>query len=228
MCGRFVTNFVMTELTSYLEQALQKPVKVNDTNLPVMFNAAPSQLIPIIIAGAEAAEIQIACWGLTPPWLRAGVALKPLINARAESVHEKPSFRDLIANNRCVVPMRGFYEWGTTPAKSKIPFYIRRQDGEPAMVAGLYSRLDGPEAEQMFVVITREASDDVVGIHHRSPAILEFSEVNKWLYDGEPPLDLATTLCRSRLQYHPVSTRVNNARNQGEDLVTPVDTGQLF
>lgn len=218
----------MTELTSYLEQALQKPVNMSDSNLPVMYNAAPSQLLPIIIAGAEAAEIQLACWGLTPPWLRAGVALKPLINARAESVHEKPSFRDLISNNRCVVPMRGFYEWGTTPAKSKIPFYICRQDGEPAMVAGLYSRLDGPEAELMFVVITREASDDVAVIHHRSPAILESSEVNKWLYDGEPPLDLATTLCRSRLQYHPVSTRVNNARNQGEDLVTPVDTGQLF
>lgn len=124
--------------------------------------------------------------------------------------------------------MRGFYEWGTTPAKSKIPFYIRRQDGEPAMVAGLFSRIDGKEAEQMFVVMTREASRDVADIHHRSPAILEAGELNKWLYDGEPPLELATTICRSRLQHHPVSTRVNSVRNQGEDLVTPVDTGQLF
>lgn len=228
MCGRFVSNFSTSELVAFLEDSTQQKVVFNVADQQTLFNAAPSQMLPVVIARNGCLDVQLLQWGLSRSWASKNASNTPMINARAETVHEKPSFRDLVAKNRCIVPMRGFFEWGTTPEKFKRPFYIRRQDEQPALVAGLYSPTAGPLGMPMFVVITREASDDVSEIHHRSPAIIERDMICNWL-SGEPaPLSLLTSKCESGLRYHAVSTQVNSVRNQDEGLLTPIEPEQLF
>jgi putative SOS response-associated peptidase YedK len=163
-----------------------------------------------------------------------------LINARIETVHEKPAFRRAFAKRRCLLPADGFYEWyelktpGEKPKKpKKQPFFIRPRDGAVMAMAGLYELWRNPEDEWVWTctVITTAATDEVGRIHDRMPMIVEPSQWAAWLDPANDDPDTVRGLLEpamaGRMEAFPVSTSVNNVRNNGPSLVEPLPDGDI-
>ncbi|KYH26334.1 hypothetical protein HAPAU_14310 [Halalkalicoccus paucihalophilus] len=216
MCGRYALFAPPDELAERFS------VPVPETS--PTYNAAPSQHLPIVPDDAE--EIRLARWGLTPEWADEE---RDLINARAETIEEKPSFRDA---RRCLVPANGFYEWVEADG-GKRPYYVTRRDGDPFAMAGLRTRWEpptkqtgldsfsggGPDSEEpaaieTFAVVTTEPNEVVEKLHHRMAVILSREHEREWL-SGEP-FSLAPA---EELRTYPVSTAVNSPGNDSPELV---------
>jgi putative SOS response-associated peptidase YedK len=152
-----------------------------------------------------------------------------MINARAETVTEKPSFRHLVAAHRGVVPMDGYYEWRTidAPAGRKRPYLCTRVNGAVLATAALWTTWRDPQLQGELVtscaVITVAANDDVRGIHDRMPVLLDEVGTDRWLHDDTPPLDLLQPAPAGTLSVQRVSYAVTNARTDGAQLTAPVD-----
>ena len=166
MCGRYI--FIPAE-ELFLRFAVKDKVK-----LQTCYNVAPGQDMPVIINKNGNNTISVLKWGLIPSWARDSDKFKHgLINARVESLTEKPSFKNLLKANRCLVPANGFYEW-KKEGKKKIPYFIHLPDNELFTFAGLY---DG----NTYTIITTAANEKVAGIHDRMPVILSKSIEQGWL-----------------------------------------------
>jgi putative SOS response-associated peptidase YedK len=174
-------------------------------------------------------ELHVARWGLVPSWAKDVSIGARLINARVETAHEKPAFRRAFASRRCLVPADGYYEWQAGDDGGKQPHFIHPADGGVLAMAGLYEvwrSADAPGGRLLtFTVITTEATDDVGRIHDRMPMLVEPDRFAAWL---DPALDhpdevrsLLVPAAAGRLKSHPVSTAVNNVRNNGAELVKP-------
>ena len=192
------------------------------------YNIAPTQ--PVIAIWNEAAGrlAKLARWGLVPHWVKDPREFPLIVNARAETMAGKPTFRDAVKHNRCILPASGYYEWQTLPNGKKQPYYITLQSGEPIALAGLYSNWIGPEGEEVdtAATITVPAGADVDYIHDRMPAILRGEQIDRWLdvrgvrFDEVKPFIIPQPA--GVMASYPVSTRVNSAANDGPDLIEPV------
>lgn len=216
MCGRFVQGRAITELQSYFD------IKGPPPNFQARYNVAPTQSVAVIEMGPLHRQIAVKKWGLIPAWSKEGKAEFATFNARAESVREKPTYRQAFQQRRCIVPADGFYEW-TGPKGGKIPHLFERVDGAPLALAGLHETWrskDGKEQIQSFTIIVTAANRWMSFYHDRMPVILERADFDSWL-TGTP--DEAAVLMRSAgedvLKERVVSTLVNNVKNEGPELV---------
>ena len=193
------------------------------------YNIAPTQLDVHLRPGEDGRELVSSVWGLIPGWAKdRGIAGKTF-NARAETLMERASFRGLISRHRCIVPVSGYYEWQKR-GKAKMPLYIHRAVGGPLALAGLWAEWTDPESGERVTshtIITCAANDFTKPIHDRMPVILTGEALAEWL---DPELDrpadvlpLLSPAPDDLLAAHPVAPLVNNARNEGPELIRPVE-----
>ncbi|MFM7411077.1 MAG: SOS response-associated peptidase [Actinomycetota bacterium] len=223
MCGRFVASTPVSTLASVFD------ADVGEVDLRPSWNVAPTSRIAGIRDVAGSRRFDKFVWGLMPAWRRSAGSSSPLINARAESVTEKPSFRNLVPGHRCVVPMTGYYEWLTTKeAKRKIPYFISRRDGLPLAVAALWDSADADSGgNPRACIITVAANPRLAEIHDRMPAVLEADTMAAWLEgDTAEAVSVLASLGDGILEPVEVSTKVNSVRNNDPTNIEPV-SGQL-
>lgn len=222
MCGRYASTLppeMMVELFKLLKGIDMVP----------RYNIAPTQPIVAIWEAEGRREGHFARWGLVPGWVKDPREFPLLVNARAETMGEKAAFRDPLKHGRCIVPASGYYEWHTGPDKKKQPYYITRADGQPMALAGLYATWSGPNGEEVDSVatITVGANAQLSAIHDRMPAILmDEAQQDAWLNVREvrarEASQLALPLEDGVLKFHPVSMRVNSARDDDPGLIEAV------
>jgi len=216
MCGRFA-------FYSPGEAAAALFGATAPADIEPRYNIAPTQYVAAIRNGAdEQREVVMLRWGLVPTWAKDPSIGNRMINARAETVAEKPSYRNAYRHRRCLVLADGFYEW-RREGDAKTPYFISLASGEPFALAGLWERWtdkQSGESLQTTTLITTEANDFMAPLHHRMPVILEAGTATEWLAGSGDLLDDVAAITPP-LQAWPVDRRVNNARNQGEELVRP-------
>ena len=169
-------------------------------------------------------------WGLVPSWAKDMTIGQRMINARAETVAEKPSFRGAFKRRRCLIPADGFYEWQARGKGPKQPYRIGRQDGAPFAFAGLWEAWRGGEGDELLTctIITTEANRTLREIHPRMPVILDERDHAAWLDttadDGKSLRPMLAPAAEELLFAYPVSMRVNNVRNDDADCIAPLST----
>lgn len=243
MCGRVVAASPPSEIARYFD--------VDDIDVSIdgaentgryepRYNVAPTSDLFVIRSDGSTRRLDRFHWGLVPSWAKDISVGNRMINARAETVAEKPAFRKLFAERRCIIPVDGFYEWRAVPAqRRKQPYYIHRADGEMFAFAGLWTTWRGPDAAsgvdpsrregggsgvlRSTTIITGPPNDKMAQIHDRMPVMLAPGSWEEWL---DPAQQDVTALGRllvpapsELITFHPVSTEVNNARNQGAHLL---------
>lgn len=202
-------------------------------NVQPRFNIAPTQPIVAITAASQGNgnTATFFQWGLVPSWAKDVAIGSKMINARSETVAEKPAFRAAFRRRRCLIPASGFYEWQKRPGAAKLPFWISAADGGLLTFAGLWENwisADGSEL-QTCTIITTTANDSLAPIHARMPVILAREDFGAWL-DANDETDTAAALALLRpapakiTTAWPVSTRVNNVRNDDASLVEPAES----
>jgi putative SOS response-associated peptidase YedK len=192
------------------------------------YNIAPTQLDVFVRPRNEDRELVASRWGLVPRWAKDRSIASKTFNARAETLHERASFKNLIASHRCIVPISGFYEW-QREGKKRQPLYIHRADEEPIALAGLWTEWPDPESGELLTthtVITCAPNAAIAPIHNRMPVILDGDGLDAWLDPGiEKPADVLPLLVPcpdDLLSAYPVATLVNSARNEGPALIQPL------
>lgn len=219
MCGRFAF-YSPAEATAALF-GVSASIAVEPR-----FNIAPSQYIAAIRETEDAGrELAMFRWGLVPFWAKDPAIGNRMINARAETVAEKPSFRAAYRHRRCLVLADGFYEW-KKEATGKVPYFISLASGEAFAFAGLWESWQSKETEEFIqstTLITTAANDFMSTVHHRMPIILQPATADRWLA-GDDELISEITGNSLKFQAWPVDKRVNNARNEGEDLIIRQDS----
>jgi len=198
------------------------------TQFEPRYNIAPTQIVPIVRLEPKTDErrIDLLKWGLVPSWADDPSIGSRMINARSETVAEKPSFRSAFKSRRCIVPVDGFYEWRKTGG-GKIPHLIRRESGAPFGFAGLWEQWKGPsETIESFSILTTEANDLMRPIHDRMPVILQTDDYEPWL-DSKTTAQALHDLLRpeedGKLVAFPISTRVNSPANDDPTIQKPRD-----
>jgi putative SOS response-associated peptidase YedK len=235
MCGRY-------SLTTAPEAMREVFGFENLPNLAPRYNIAPTQDVAVVRRAANGTrELALLRWGLIPSWAKDTAIGARMINARAETVAEKPAFKSAFRSRRCLVPADGFYEW-RKEAGGKQPFRIGFADGSPFAFAGLWERWTGPEDEtdeaaedgmdagksaetvESVTIITTDANDKLRPIHHRMPVILDAYDYAIWL-DPDLGAEETSRLLRPHapesMAFYRVGTRVNNARHDDPDCIAP-------
>jgi len=217
MCGRYSITTPPEAMTRLF--GISGPVP----NFPANYNVAPTHDVPVVRQGDGAREITLLRWGLLPSWAKEGA--NPLINARGESVAEKPSFRTAFKRRRCLLPADGFYEWRRPAGEPKHPFNIRPAEGGPFAMAGIWETWTAPDGTALdtCAIITTSANKTLEAIHHRMPVILAPEDWTPWLetpeVDASDLLSLIKPSPDDLLEAYEVSTRVNRVANNGPDLL---------
>ena len=211
MCGRFVRKGEPKKVAEFLG------VQDGEENWTTSFNVAPSTTIPVVTADSQGRHMVPAIWGFISSMPGRG----PLFNARAETVHSLPSFKESFRSRRCLVPASGFYEWRPRDRK---PFYFERQDGHPMAFAGIWET--GPSNHLHTTVITTSPNREMREIHDRMPVILEPDRWEEWLagkpLTGEEQRSLLTPSPDETLSHWPVAKAVGNVRNDYPELLEQV------
>ena len=222
MCGRYSASRP-PDLTAEAYAA-----RVVDEPPPPSWNVAPTDPVSVVVERGEGRELRTLKWGLIPSWATDAKIASRLINARAETVATKPAFRSALVKRRCLVPADGWYEWRAEPGVPKQPFFIAPRSGVAAF-AGLYERWGDTRT---FTIVTTSASDELRRLHERMPVVLPPDVWDAWL---DPAHDDVEALCglltpREGFAAYPVTTLVNNVRNNGPELLDPLpaDDGTLF
>lgn len=221
MCGRFAFYSPREAVQDTFGVALPLPVEPR-------YNVAPSQFVVALRGGeGNALEPAVLRWGLVPSWAKDPAIGNRMINARAETVHEKPSFRSAFRRRRCVVLADGYYEWRAAGGR-KMPYFIVMRDRRPFAMAGLWERWRDAEGKELesCAVITTVAEEGMKVLHDRMPVILSPADAACWCGPGGDDRDAARELlannANAALVYWPVSTEVNNPRNEGPALIESV------
>ncbi len=219
MCGRYAF-FSPAE-------AVKRTFALDDLpELEPRYNIAPTQDVPAVRTGEEGRRaLAMLHWGLVPKWAKEKAIGNRMINARAETLAEKPSFRDAFRKRRCLVVADGWYEWQVASG-SKQPWFVRMKDGRPFAFAGLWERWKDPADGSMLescTIVTTDASAPIRKIHDRMPAVLPEAEWDRWLdtaySDTEQLSQLLAPYDPGALQAWPVSRLVNAPKNQGAKLI---------
>lgn len=218
MCGRY---------TLYLDESFSDQFGVEDyLNINDDYNVTPGRDMPVIIS-EDGTKISIMRWGLIPSWAKDQAIGQKMINARVETVAEKPSFRAAYKKRRCIVPASGYYEWQKT-ASGKQPIYSKPIGHKYFGFAGLYENWSDQDNVMIssFTIITREASPELKEIHHRMPVILPLPNYDAWLSKDVQESSEIDTILHSvvnKTDHYPVSPDVNNPRNGGAELIEPLN-----
>jgi putative SOS response-associated peptidase YedK len=222
MCGRFV-------LFSDLKQ-IQLAFDVEQTEISVKpsYNVAPTHPVLVVVQRAGANTLETMRWGLIPSWATDAKIGARMINARAETVAEKPSFKRSLQKRRCLIIADGFYEW-RTEQKQKIPMYIRRKSNGPLGFAGLYDSWKSSQGETITscAIITTTANEMIKSIHDRMPVILPKAAQQVWLDSANQDIAQLMTLLKpypsEDMETLRVSPLVNSPQNNSIDCIQPVD-----
>lgn len=196
-------------------------------NFPARYNIAPTQPIPIVRVADQLHQFALVRWGLVPSWFKE-IGPKPLINARAETVHEKPSFRAAMRRRRCLIPADGFYEWDRGQTGPAQPYYIRQRQGGLLAMAGIWEHwLDSAGNElETAAIITTQANAVLQPFHHRMPCLIAPEHFDAWLdvqaIDPRTALEFLMPADDDLLVAHKVSTRVNRVANDDPALHEPL------
>jgi putative SOS response-associated peptidase YedK len=225
MCGRYAF-FSPAEAVKRVFGVTEAPA------LEARYNIAPTQAVPVVretMPGRR--EVALLHWGLIPSWARERSVGNRMINARAETLAEKPAYRRAFRERRCLVLADGWYEWQAVPS-GKQPWFVRGRDGLPLGLAGLWESWRDPasgEPTESCTIVTVDAPQPLARIHHRMPAVIPAEGVAAWLDTGaHDPAALTRWLAvpdADAFEAHPVSRRVNNVRNEGAELVAPEAAG---
>ncbi len=221
MCGRY--SFTLPP--EAMRDLFAAPTMLN---LQPRYNIAPTQQAPVIaLDEAGGRQIRLLRWGLVPRWTRELKSLPLLINARADTIAEKPSFRDAFAKRRCLVPADGFYEWRAIAGKRKQPWRIELADRKAFAFAGIWEAWKSPEGEivKSFAIATTEANSALAPIHARMPVILARDDEAKWLDTGGARESLQAILRPydgGPMQLFPIGDRVNSVKNDDALILEPV------
>ena len=228
MCGRITQQLCPNQIGELYD--------VRATPLPPdrkpRYNGAPGQDFSACRVEEDGARAIVHLrWGLVPSWARDARIGSRLINARAESVHYKPSFRAAFRLRRCLLPVDGWFEWQTR-GRGKQPYYLTSADGSPLSLAALWERCDSAGAPlETFTIITTAASSGLGNIHHRQPAIIDPRWFSNWL-DPQTPLPALLNLARQPhngpFERRAVSARMNSVRNDEPDVLTPLSGSVLL
>jgi len=219
MCGRYViasSPEALRRLFGYSEQP----------NFPPRYNVAPTQPVPVVVLENGARQFRLMRWGFLPSWVKDPRTFALIINARAETVLEKPSFRNAIKRRRCLLPADGYYEWQASPARKR-PFFIRRRDGEPVALAGVAETWTGPNGEEVdtVAIVTAAASPEMAALHERVPVTIDPPDFDRWLdgsvTEADEAVDMMVAPPRGTFVWHEVSTAVNRVANDSADLILP-------
>ncbi len=227
MCSRYSLTSPPEAVRSYFRYQKEHV-------FPPRYNIAPTQPVGIVRIEANGERaFALVRWGLMPPWVKDPRTFATLINARAETAPEKPSFRGAFRHKRCLVPADGFYEWAG-PAGAKRPHLIRPKAGGPIAFAGLYESwlgADGSEIDTM-ALLTVAANTTVGAIYDRMPAILAPEQFDAWLDCRNVDVKAASRMLRPAaddvLELIEISPRLNNPRNEGAELQQPVHGARLL
>lgn len=220
MCGRYYLIATEPELRAQFE------LDAFGIEWQPRYNIAPQQPVPIVIAHRGKRSIGLVRWGLVPAWAPDDTAGMKTINARAETITEKPAYREAFRHRRCIVPASGFYEWRKDAAGAKTPLAIHPRDLEPIAFAGLWEKWRGPDGRTVTTcaIVTTAAAPEIRHIHDRMPVILDRDAQRVWL-DPESDTDSLLALLqppeRSELQAYVVSRLVNTVKNDSPDLLLP-------
>lgn len=219
MCGRF------TRTTNLIDIANEFGVDEVTADLDPSYNIAPTQQVAVILTDDTKRLVQVR-WGLVPSWAKDLAIGNKMINARAETITEKASFRNAFKKRRCLVVADGFYEWQRV-GTSKQPVYIHLKNGKPFGFAGLYEFWKSPEGEEVVTcaIITTTANKLMEPIHERMPVIIPKEDENRWLdprtVDQESLIDLLKPYPANTMEAYPVSKRVNSPSNNSPECVKP-------
>lgn len=241
MCGRYVASSSPQAIAEQFGALLDPDVL--STPLAPSWNVAPTNTVYTVVPeNDDHCHVRPMHWGLVPHWAKDAKGAGRMINARAETLADKPTFKGLLTNRRCLVPMDGFYEWRTDdpPASGgkpvKQPFYIHRSDGAPLAAAGLWTvwrdKTAGSDAPELrsVTIITTGANRMMASLHDRMPVFLEPQEWDRWLdpaeHDTARLLDLLDPADEDVLTMYTVSRDVNSVRNKGSHLIEPVEIAE--
>jgi putative SOS response-associated peptidase YedK len=228
MCGRFAQPRSAEELARIFHA---RPVVVVHGE---RFNVAPTDEVAAVVEHHGERVVDAFRWGLVPFYAKTAKDGARLINARAETVETSPAFRTAFARHRCIVPAEAFYEWRRErdPATGRTirsePFAVRRSDGEPLALAGLWATWRDPEtAARLYTctILTTDPNELVARIHNRMPVVLDPTDWDAWLAEATPPQQLRLLLRTAPVELfdaYAVSPAVNNVRNEGPELLAPL------
>src|SRR6187399_1693519 len=220
MCGRFVITSppaAIRQVFGYAEQP----------NFPPRFNVAPTQPVPVVILERGARHFRLMRWGLVPSWVKDPRKFSLLINARRETVQEKPAFKNAVRRRRCLIPADGYYEWHVRDGRKR-PYFIHRRDRTLFALAALAETWVGPNGEETdsVAIVTAPASPDLATLHHRVPVTLAPEEFERWLdgraFDADDVIPLLRAPAEGEFAWHEISTRVNRVVNDDAQLVLPI------
>jgi len=222
MCGRFT----IIRLSEFLDR-FPWIVRTDAAPMPARYNVAPSQAVAAVTN--QQSKIDYVRWGLVPSWAKDLSVGNRMINARAETLAEKPAFSRLLRRRRCLIPADGFYEWRKNPdGKTKTPMYIRMTGGRPFAFAGLWDTWHDPDGATVpsCTIITTTPNELMRPIHDRMPVILKEADYQRWLAPEETPAESLTKLLEpypaGEMEAFAVSKAVNSPRVDAPQLIEPV------
>jgi putative SOS response-associated peptidase YedK len=219
MCGRYAITTApeaIRQLFGYPEQP----------NFPPRYNVAPTQPVPIVRMAQGKRHFALVRWGLIPAWVKDPRAFSVVINARGESLLDKPAFKNAMKYRRCLFPADGFYEW-ERKGERKQPYFVRRKGGGPLAFAGLWESWMGPNGEEQesAAIVTTDASPSIAHIHDRMPVIVPPEAFDFWLdpnVNAEMAMEVIKPAQDATIECNPVSRAVNRHENDSPALVEPL------
>ena len=219
MCGRY-------SLIATVDQLLEEFGLVEPDEIEARYNIAPSQQVPVVRLSEGGRRLDSLKWGLVPSWAKDPKIGYRMINARSETVAEKPSFRTALKRRRCIIPASGFFEW-KRDGKRKVPYYFRAKSGAPFGLAGLWEHWEGGEGRLETCTILTTSANAVVGkVHDRMPVILGNANYSAWL-DTEGEFkggtgDIFLPYPANEIEAYEVSSEVNSPKTDNSSLIEPV------
>lgn len=225
MCGRFV-------ITSAPEALRQVFGYIEQPNFPARYNVAPTQPVPVIINDNGARHFRLMRWGFVPGWVKDPRQFTLLINARAETVRDKPAFKNALRRRRCLIPADGYYEW-QTQGQRKQPYFIHPQDRRPIGFAGLAETWMGPNGEEIdsVAIITAQAATGMSVLHHRVPVTIAPDHFERWLDcssdNADDVMPLLVPPGDGQFAWHPVSPAVGKVAIDDPQLILPMSAEQI-
>ncbi len=224
MCGRFALTAPHEAVREHFATARPDPPLAEPPPAP-RFNICPTQRVAAIRLQQGARVMDALRWGFIPPWAKAPGDGPLLINARAETLHEKAAFRDACRSTRCLIPASGFFEWRAEAGKGKEPWFIRPARAELMAFAGVWSLWRGPDGPvASCAIVTCAANARLAPIHHRMPVIVAPEDYGLWLGEqGKGAARLMRPAPEAWLALHRVDRAVNAARHDAPELIAPID-----
>lgn len=221
MCGRLVLKDNIEDLSSCFQID-----NVDDLLLEARYNIYPGQNVPVIIM-EERKKFVMMRWGLVPSWSNDPLIGFQMINARAETLSQKASFKNSFKKLRCIIPCSGFYEWKKLDKKTKVPYFIRLRNGTPFALAGLWDRWNKDGGNLItFTIITTTPNNIIKPIHDRMPVILKSENHDMWINpditDTKNISDFLKPYPSEEMELYEISTFVNNPKNDSPECIEPI------